>query len=154
MKKLAFLTLLLPLAMCLSCSDKNDFPNVDMTLTLSGVTQSDGNFYTVRGEDVTIDKLEAKSLDGVNTGYANVVFYLNGEPLLGMPGDPFTGTFSTENLPAGQYTLGVGGNLLQEGSSIKTFVLGYPLFILDSEEDLPSNAPEIGTYSQTIRIGD
>ena len=138
----------------MACSDDNDFSPVDMTLTLEGVTQSNEMFYTVTGDDITIENLQVKSIDGKNTSVANVVFYFNGIPLIGNPADPFTGTLSTEGIQPGTYSINVTGNLLQVDSSIKTFAVNYPITIVESSEDLPAGAPEIGSYSQTIRISD
>ena len=154
MKKLYYLFLLLPFSLLMACSDDKDFSPVDMTLTLDGVTQIDKSFYTVSGEDVTIEDLQVKSIDGKNTSVANVTFSLNGVPLVGTPANPFLGTFSTEGLAAGTYSINVTGNLLQVDQSIKVFAVNYPLTIVSSEENLPDGAPEFGSYSQTIRISD
>ena len=153
MKKLFYL-LLLPLTLLMACSDDDDISPVDMTLTLSGVSLSNDIFYTVSGEEVTIDNLTVKSIGGESTTLANVVFDLNGVSLIGTPGNPFLGTFSTENLPAGTYSLGIRGNLLQEGSSIKIFAVSFPLTIVKNADQLPSGAQDLGTFSQTIRISD
>ena len=150
MKKLYYL-FLLPLVMLMACND-DDFKPVEMTLTLSGVTQSDGEFYTIAGEEVTINSLQIKPIGGKNTTYQNVVFYLNNVPLVGNWVEPFTGSFSTENLPAGTYSLGVAGNLLQVDAPIQTFAVSYPLVIVDDPDELPSGAPAFGTYSATITI--
>ena len=152
MKKLFYLFLLLPFTMLVSCS-KDDFSPVDMTLTLSGVTQVNDHFYSVEGEDITIENLTVKALNGENCGLANVVYSLDGIPLLGTPGNPFLGTIPTENLPGpGTYSLNITGNLLEVGSAVKVFAVSYPITIVESAEDLPENAPEIGSYSYTITI--
>ena len=153
MKKLFYLLFLLPLTVLMSCKDDDkDFSPVDMTITLSGVTVDNGEFYTVAGEKVTIDRLDVKSIDGKNTGLANVVFDLNGAPIFNYPGSGNLGEFSTENFPAGKYSLGITGNLLQVDSSIKIFAISYPLTVVESAEDLPEGAPELGTYSFTYKI--
>ena len=152
MKKLFYFCFLLPLAVLMSCNDDKDFSPVDMTLTLSGVTVSDGHFYTVGGEEVTIDKLEVKSVDGKNTALANVVFDLSGAPIYNYPESPNLGSIPTENLPIATYSLGITGNLLQVDQSIKIFAISYPLTIVGSVEDLPAGVPEIGTYSITYKI--
>ncbi|MCH5235452.1 MAG: hypothetical protein J1E16_09160 [Muribaculaceae bacterium] len=154
MKKLYYLFLLLPFSLLFSCSDDKDFSPVDMTLTLDGVTLVNDNFYTISGENVSVENLEVKSIDGKNSAVTNVLFTLNGMPLNGVPGNPFVGTISTENLKAGTYSLEISGNLIQVDSSIKIFAVSYPLTIVESEENLPTGAPEIGSYSQTIRLTD
>ena len=145
MKKLYYLFLLLPFSLLFSCSDDKISP-VDMTLTLDGVSLVDNAYYTVAGETVSVEDLQVKSLDGKNAAVTNVVFYLNDVP--------FLNGFSTEGLSAGNYSLNITGNLIQVDASIKIFTVNYPLTIVDSEEDLPSGAPEIGSYSQTIRISE
>lgn len=150
MKKIFYLFLFLPFSMLMSCSDK-DFSPVDMTLTMSGVTQLDDSFYAVSGEDITIESLTVKAIDGTPTGLANVRYYFNGILLDGPFGYPFNGTISTEGMPAGTYEISMAGNLLQEDQPIKIFAVDYQIKIVNSEEDLPAGAPEIGTYSITIR---
>ena len=152
MKKFYYLLLLLPFSLLMSCNDDKDFTPVDMTLTLDGVTLSNETFYTVAGEDVTIENLDVKTLGNKNSAVTNVTFYFNGVPLIGTPGNPFMGTFSTTGIPAGKYVINITGNLLQVDSSIKIFSVDYPINIVNSEEDLPAGAPEIGSYSQTITL--
>lgn len=152
MKKLFYLFFLLPFSLLISCNNNDDLSPVDLTLTLSGVTESNDFFITVAGEEVTIEGITAKSIDGKNSAVSNITFYLNGVPLIGTPVNPFRGTFSTEGFEAGTYFISVSGNLLQEGASIQIFTIEYPIKIVESQEYLPENSPEIGTYSQTIRI--
>lgn len=151
MKKLFYLFLLLPFSLLMSCNDDKDFSPVDMTLTLSGVTQVNDNFYTVAGEVVTIDNLTVKAIDGKDTGLANVMFTLNGLPILPSPGEAGMASFSTENLTPGTYAIEATGNLLQVDSSVKVFGVAYSLTVVENAEDLPQGAPELGTYSQTFR---
>ena len=153
MKKLFYLFLLLPFSLFISCSDDKDFSPVDMTITLGGVTQYDNNFYAVKGDNVSIEDLQVKSVDGKNTAVANVTFYLDGLLLPpSFPGSETMVTFSTENIPAGTYSINVAGNLLQVDSSIMNFAVNYTLTVVDSPEDLPAGAPDLGSYSQTLRI--
>lgn len=153
MKKLFYFFLLLPFSMLMSCSDDNkEFSPTDMTLTVSGVTEYNGGFYTVEGENVTLEKLTLKAIDGKDTEVANVTYYIDGLPLLSTPGNPFLGTFSTEGFAAGTYSLSLTGNLLQVDSPIKIFTANYPITIVETQEDLPAGAPELGTYSLTLRI--
>lgn len=148
MKKLYYLFLLLPLSFLFSCNDDKDLAPVDITLTLDGVTVVDGTFYTVAGEGVVIEDLGTES--SKKTVLTNVFYNLNGRPILGSPG--VLGSFSTEDLTPGTYSLNVSGNLLQVDASIQIFTVDYPFTVVSSEEDLPSGAPAIGTYSLTVKI--
>lgn len=152
MKKLFYLLLLLPLSFLMSCNSEDDLAQVDLTITLEGVTELNGNFYTISGNDITIKNLFVKSLNGKNAVITNVTYYFEGRPMIGVPGNPFLGTFSTEGLPSGTYTLGLTGLVLEVDKTVTTVSCSYPLTIVDSEEDLPEGAPEIGSYSQTITL--
>ena len=153
MKKLFYLLLLLPLGFCLSCKDDNDLKSpVDMTLTLSGVTQVDNNFYTVAGENITIEALNVKSVGGQNAAVTNLTFFVDGYPLIPSFSEESTFSFSTENLAPGTHTIGINGNLLQVDSSIQVFAVTYNFNVVDSQENLPAGAPDFGSYSQTIRL--
>ena len=150
MKKLFYLFLMMPMALLMSCKD-DKIADVDMTLTLDGVTFVDNNFYTVAGNEVTIESLEVDPVGGKSTSLANVQYFLSGAPIIGMPGEEGL-SFSTEDLEAGTYNINVTGNLLQVDSSIQIFAANYSLTIVESDDDLPAGAPEIGTYSQTLRV--
>lgn len=150
MKKLFYLLLLLPFSLLASC-DKDDMQPFDMTVTLSGVTQANGNFYAISGNDITVENLSVTPLGDKATTVANVLFYVNTYPLFPDPWDAVAPlTFSTQNLPEGANTINVAGNLLQVGQPINTFAANFNLIVVPSAEDLPAGAPELGTYSQTI----
>lgn len=150
MKKLFYLLLVLPLTMFVSCDDKDEVSPFDMTITMSGVTESNGNFYTVKGNEVTVSGLDVKALNGTATEVSNVMFYIDGAPLLASPWNQNPWSFSTANFAAGVHTVSVSGYLLQVDHSLKNFAVSYPLVIVDSDENLPPDAPEIGSYSHTV----
>lgn len=152
MKKLFYLFLLLPLFGLIACDDDNDLPQVDLTLTLSGVTLDNESFYTVSGNEITIEGISTTPLNGKPSSVQNVIFYFDGVPLVGDPGQPFMGTFSTEGISAGTHSVDATGYVLQEGSPISNFAASFDLVIVETAEDLPVGAPEIGEYSQTIRL--
>lgn len=153
MRKLLYLFFLLPFSLLMACSDDdNDLPQVDLTLTLSGVTLDNDNFYTVSGDDITMDDLTTSPLNGKPSVLHDITYFFDGVPLVGEPGQPFMGTFSTEGIEPGNHSIGINGYILQEGSPISTFAVSFDLVIVETAEDLPAGAPAIGQYSQTIRM--
>lgn len=137
--------------MLVGCSDDDNLSPVDVTITMSGVTQSNDNFYAIAGDEVSCSNILAKAVDGKNTTVANMTFYLNGMPIPYTPYDPFF-TLSTEGMEPGTYTISFAGNLLQEDTSIKVFSGAYTLTLVENAENLPEGAPEIGDYSISFRI--
>lgn len=152
MKKLLYLLLLIPAALFTSC-DKDELAPFDMTITLEGVTQLDGTFYAVAGQNITIQSLTATPVGGKNTALANVLFNFDGNPIFRDPWDTVGPlTFSTMGFPAGTHYIGLTGNILQVDKPIQELAATYTLVLVPSEEDLPEGAPESGSYSQTIHI--
>lgn len=142
---------MLPLAFFASCSDDDDIAQVDFNVTVSGVTKYNGNFYTVAGNEVSVDDVSVKSLTDQAATVTAVRYFLNGVPIIPEYEDgEFTINFTTENLKAGTYSLGITATVLQVDKSINTAALSLPLVIVAEESELPSEAPEIGTYTTTL----
>ena len=153
MKKLLYLLLLVPFALLTSCDKDDDLQPFDLTLTLGGVTQSDGVFYAVSGDEVTIEGLTVKPLCDKQTTVANVLFSIDGALIFPNPWNATgTLTFPTEVLPLGRNAVNVTGNLLQVDQSIKNFVANFTIVVVESEDELPAGAPALGSYSQTITV--
>ena len=152
MKKLLYLLLLLPFSVLTSCN-KEDLAPFDLSLTLGGVTQVNNNFYVVSGDNVTIESLKVDPVGGKNTAVANVMFFIDNAPIFVNPWDAVNEIeFSTANLQPGVHTIGITGNLLQVDQSLQTFAVSYPLVIVEDKEALPADAPETGSYTQTVTI--
>lgn len=152
MKKLLYLLFLLPLALLGSCSDDDDLAQVDMTVTMSNVTQVGHTFYAIKGSTVKIDGTTVKPAAGKQATIVGVNYYMNGLPMPMAFAAPYAIEF-TADLPAGSYILDVTGEVLQVDKSITNMLAKFPFTIVETEEDLPEGAPEIGTYSSTITSG-
>lgn len=153
MKKLFYLLFLLPLAFFASCNDDNDIAQVDFQVTLSGVTQSNNNFYTILDNTVTIDGVSVKSLTDKAATITGVRYYLDGYPIWASVEDNnFTFDFSTDNLKTGEHVLAITATVLQVDKTITQSVINVPLFIVENEEALPDGAPAIGTYSTVLTM--
>ena len=152
MKKIFFLLLFLPLSFMFSCTKDDDLAQVDLTLTLDNVTELNGNFYTISGNEISIEGVDVKSLNGKPATITNVIFYFEGRPIAVLPGYMATGEINTSGLKDGTYTLSLTGQVLEEGKTITDIAANYSLTIVSNEENIPEEAPEIGTYSVTYRI--
>lgn len=148
MKKLFYLLFLLPLAFFASCDDDDDVAQVDLEVTVSGVTKVNNAFYTVSGNTVVIDGLTAKSLTDKTATVTGVRYYLDKIPIWASYEDgKFSFDFSTENIPAGSHVINITATVLQVDKSITSAVMNVPLNIVAEETELPDGAPEIGTYT-------
>lgn len=153
MKKLFYLLFVLPLAFFASCNDDDDLAQVDFEVTLSGVTQVNDNFYTVAGNTVNIDGVSVKSLTDKAATVTGVRYYLDGFPIwASVEEGNFSFAFTTEGMEAGSHNLAITATVLQVDKSITSAALNIPIVVVENAEDLPSGAPEIGTYTTTLRM--
>lgn len=153
MKKLFYLLLMLPLAFFASCNDDDDLAQVDFEVTLSGVTQVNDNFYTVQGNTVNIDGVSVKSLTDKAATVTGVRYFLDGFPIwASVEEGNFSFAFTTEGMEAGSHNLAITATVLQVDKTITSAALNIPIIIVEKTEDLPAGAPEIGTYSTTLRM--
>lgn len=151
-KKLIYILFAVPLMMLSACSDDDDMAQVDLTFQLSGVTLVDDTFYTISGETVSVDGVVAKSLTSDPATIQRVQYTLDGFRLPIELDNPFGTEFSTTDFGLGTHRLGMSGVVLQEDKTITEVAVQMPLKIVESIEDLPEGAPQIGTYTKTISM--
>ncbi len=150
MKKLLYLTFILPLLAFASCSDDDDIADVDVQMQFSGVTLVDGALYTIQGETVSIDNTTVISQTSENAIIQRVEYFLNGNLILPDPENWLAASFSTSDLHTGKYAIGMRGLVLQVDKTVTAVATETPLIVVNSVEELPENAPEIGTYRITM----
>ena len=151
MKKLFYLLFLLPLAFFASCSDDDDLPEVDFSITLSNVALENNTFYAIKGDTVKIDNGAVKSLTDKSATVTGVRYFLNGIPIFGTIENPFVCEIETENLSPATYTLNVTSTILQVDKSIASGVCNYPLVVVENADKLPAGST-IGTQTLTVTI--
>lgn len=148
MKKLFLLLFSLPLLFFASCSSDDDLANVELEVTMSNVTKVGNVFYAVKGTDVTIDGVSVKSLTDKAAGVTGVRYFIDDIPLIGSIENPYACEFSTDVLKVNTiHTIAVAATVLQVDKTITQAALNFAFVVVDSAEDLPADAPAIGTYS-------
>lgn len=154
MKKLFYLFLLLPLAFLASCSNDDNMPQVDLTLTLDGVTQNPETeqFYIVNGTEASVQSLVAKSLTDKEAVCTNCIFYIDGLQITDTFIEPFASDIPTAALSPGLHYLQARTTILQIDKSITVGYISIPIIVVASTEDLPDRLPALGTYSVTMRM--
>lgn len=150
MKKFLLFLLFVPLLALTGCNDDNDLAEVDITIELSGVCAVGDELYTVEGATVSVDKLEVISLTDQNATIQRVEYFVDGHPLPINPENIFTTSFSTEGFRIGKHSLGLTGVVLQVDKTLTNIQTVFPLNVVESEEDLPEGATELGTVSLTV----
>ncbi len=137
MKKLLYLLLLLPLGFMTSCSDEDDMPSVDVTVTIDNAVDANGKIYIVEGEPLTVEGITAQGLGGKPAGITGVSYVLDHVGIGYTIVAPFGGTIDAAYLPAGEHLLTLSFDVLQLDKSIAYARLSTYVTVVPSAEDLP-----------------
>lgn len=150
MKKLIYLLLMLPLAILASCTNEENLPDVDLTVSLSNVSKVDNTIYALEDSTIYIDGTTVKSLNhhaaeisGIQYFIDNYVNWIMSDPLQ----KPYKAQINKGTLPEGSYDLLVEGKVYQGDSSRAWVHMAIPLKVVT---ELPAGAPELGTVNVTI----
>ncbi|MDE6465046.1 MAG: hypothetical protein K2L16_10530 [Muribaculaceae bacterium] len=152
MKKLLFLLLAaLPLAF-VSCSDDNDLPDVDFTLTVSGATNVDGTLYVVQGENMVIESITVTNREnGKGAMISSASYYWDGYYLGAAVQPPYGFEIETsEETPAGRHTLEIVSPLFAVDKTMATAVLVYNVQVVPTAEDIPEGGTNTFTGTPTV----
>lgn len=154
MKKLFYLLFLLPLTFFGACTNDDDVPQVDLTLTLDGVTQNPETeqFYIINGSEASVQSLVAKSLTDKAAVCTNCIFYIDGLQITDTFLEPFASDIPTAALSPGLHYLEARTTILQVDKSISVGYISIPIQVVASAEDLPEGLPALGKYSVTMRM--
>ena len=152
MKKLLYLLLLLPLAFMASCSDDDDTPNVQITVTFENAAMgSDNVMYAVQEKDYPfkVQSITVKPLSGKAAGLSMVGYSLDYEPLGVAAVEPFG--VNLGSLPLGNHLLMMNFSILQVDKSIFQSQLQFYFKVVEKASDIPGQ-PELGTVTSSFSL--
>lgn len=155
MKKFLYLLLALPLlGIFTSCDDDDkDLPNVSLAIDYSGGTEEEeGVVSVVQGTPLEITALKAIPAEGTKeAALTNVVYFIDGVPVLRTSIMPFAMTINTDNLAVGEHYLGVQATVLQVGKSVGFAVARFKFNVLPNDTQEPGGDESgDGTGSGTL----
>lgn len=135
-----------------SCSDDNDLPNVDITMSFDNAVVDDGTVYVVQDSVFSITSITTKSVDsGKSSAIANIKYFWNGRPAPGLTwsGMPVNIDMAIMPQPAsGNNVLALDATLLEVDKSISYCTLRIPVKAVKIE-DMP-NGVEPGEATLTF----
>lgn len=156
MKKiLSLLLLTLPLAMGFTaCSDDDDLPDVNMSITVSNATKIGDVIYVVQGDTLYIDSIAVVNNEaGKAAAITAATYYWDYQPLgtsmippygfaivTAAPEGEFAGT------PVGKHLLQIETPLLAVDKQLATAVLVYTVEVVASKDDIPTTTPSPNTF--------
>lgn len=142
MKKLLYLLLVIPFAMMVtSCTNDDDLPNVDISMSFDNAVVKDGTVYVVQDSVFSITSLTTKSVDSnQQSAIVNVRYFWNGIPAPGLTWSNFPMEINMANMPqpeSGNNILGLDATLLETDKSMSYCTLRIPIKAVEKVEDLP-----------------
>lgn len=145
MKKLLYLLLVIPFALMVSsCSNDNDLPNVDITMSFDNAVVKDGTVYVVQDSVFSITGLTTKAVDSnQQSAIVNVRYFWNGYPAPGLTWSNFPMAINMAEMPqpeSGNNILGLDATLLETDKSMSYCTLRIPIKAVDKVENLPDGA--------------
>lgn len=140
MKKLLYLLLLLPLGFLVSCSDEDDMPSVDITVTIDNAVDANGKIYIVSGEPLTVAGITAEGMGGKAAAISGVNYVLDHVGMGYTIVSPFGGSINAAYLPVGNHLFTLAFDVLQVDKSIAYAQLSTIVTVVEKESDLPDGA--------------
>ena len=142
MKKLLYLLLVIPFAMMVSsCSNDNDLPNVNVTMSFDNAAVSDGAVYVLQDSPFSITGITTKAVDSnQQSAIVNVKYFWNGIPAPGLTWSSLPMEIDMAQMPQvekGANILVLQATLLETDKSMAYTTINVPIVAVENEEALP-----------------
>ncbi|MDE6650011.1 MAG: hypothetical protein K2K45_08790 [Muribaculaceae bacterium] len=156
MKKLLYLLLVLPFTMMFSsCSNDNDLPNVEITMSFDNAAVDDGTVYVVQDSVFSITGISTKALDSnQQAAIANVRYFWNGYPAPNLTWSNMPIEIDMAQMPvtsSGKCLLGLNATLLETDKSMAYCSLDIPIQTVESVDSLPQGV-EFGQVDMIFTV--
>ena len=143
LKSFGILMLAVMPAILSSCSDKNDLPDVEVTVNFKDAVKKDNVIYVVQGEPIVVESITIKPISGGAAAIGPTAYYLDEFWIGTTDVIPFGAEIETANLELGNHVLCIRPTVLQEGKSLGYTLMYYNIKVVKSKEDLPAEATNV-----------
>lgn len=145
-KYLFFLLALLPMSILFTaCSNDDDLPDVDFTVTFDGATNVDGVLYVVQGTDFDVTSITVTNREeGKGAGIGNADYYWDYIYVGTSVQPPFGFEFDvTENTPAGRHVLSIECPVFAVDKTLAQALLEYNVQVVATADDIPAGGSNV-----------
>lgn len=149
MKRIIYFLLILPLII-VSCSDDDEMPDVKFNVEISGGQNIDGVIYVVKGDTLTIEKVEIASHNSKGAAMGEVSYFWDGQFLLRNPFPPYKINIPTNKMIINNHILEFNCPLYVVDSPILTAYFRYPVKLVENVDSIPQEPIQPITSGYTI----
>lgn len=137
MKRLFYLLFILPLIL-VSCDDDNELPDVKFNVEISGGKNVNGIIYVVKGDTLTVEKVEILSHNTKGAAMGEVSYFWDGLFLLTNPFPPYKINIATDRMLIDKHILEFNCPLYVVDSPILTAYFRYPVKLVEAPDSIPT----------------
>lgn len=140
MKKLMYLLLAVPMFFFASCSDdKDDLPQVDMSIDYSGAVSVNGELYAVQGDTIYFNSISVTPVrEGKKAAIVSVSYYWDGWLMGVVPQPPFSASIAVTGNKVGKHLLSLQMPLVEDGCEAATAYTSYTVNVVASKDEIPN----------------
>ncbi len=152
-KYLLFLLAILPMTVMFSaCSDDDDLPNVDFTLSYEGATDVDGVLYVVQNTDFSVTGITVTNREeGKGAGISNANYYWDFIYQGTSIQPPYGFQFEiSENVPVGRHVLGIECPVFAVDKTLAQAYVQYNVQVVASADDIPQGGEATSTTTPKV----
>lgn len=140
MKKLFTLLMVIPLFVGMaSCDSDDDFPPVDITVSIEGATRVDNSLYVVQGD--TLDVAAINMVDNTSKGavIGSATYFWDYYRVGGTIVKPYGMSFDTSGVALGRHLLQVQISIYAVDYAPCIGYVSYNVIVVPSASDIPSD---------------
>lgn len=149
MKRVIYFLLILPLII-VSCNDDDEMPDVKFNVEISGGQNINGVIYVVKGDTLTIEKVEIASHNSKGAAMGEVSYFWDGQFLLRNPFPPYKINIATDKMILNNHILEFNCPLYVVDSPILTAYFRYPVKLVENVDSIPQEPIQPITSGYTI----
>ncbi len=156
MKKMFYLLLVLPLLGLTACSDDDDIPNVDVTVSIEGATRVGDVLYVVEGETLSVTSINLVDNTAKGAVIGSASYFWDYYRFYATINRPYGMSLSTVDMPLGNHLLEAIITIYAVDYAPCQGYINYKVRIVPSADDIPTDsvAEENPTVKAMVRIID
>lgn len=140
MKKYLLYLLVVPLlATLVSCDSDDDFPPVDITVSIDGAVRQGNTLYVVQGDVLDIAAINMKDNTSKGAVIGSATYFWDYYRVAGTITKPYSFSLDTSNVALGRHLLQIEVSIYAVDYAPCLGYIGYDVVVVESSDQIPSS---------------